>query len=122
MQSIKRSIIAILIVTLSSIPQVFAAQALEQKAQAMVTTQDWVNEQTKEELANNILQVLDQDDVRKKLIANGISPEEAKTRVASLNYQDLQNMNTQIEQARYGGDILIAILIVVLIIYLVKRI
>ena len=123
MHSIKHSIITALIVSLSSLPQVFAAQAIEKKAEAtMVSTQDWVNDQTKEELAANILQVLDRDYVRKKLVASGISPDEAKTRVASLNYQDLQNMNAQIEQARYGGDILIAILVIVLIIYLVKRI
>jgi|JI10StandDraft_1071094.scaffolds.fasta_scaffold08078_10 hypothetical protein len=65
---------------------------------------------------------LQNDDVKAQLQAKGVSAEEMTSRLASLSDQEMNSMSTQIQQARAGGDLLIAILVIVLIIYFIKRI
>ncbi|MGE3975408.1 MAG: PA2779 family protein [Bdellovibrionales bacterium] len=65
---------------------------------------------------------LKRTDVREQLMAYGLSAEEASKRMASLSELELRQLAGQVEEARAGGDILIAVLVVVLIIFLIKRI
>jgi hypothetical protein len=69
-----------------------------------------------------VLGYLNEGHVRDQLIQNGVAPEEASVRLASLSDQELRQLATQVQEARAGGDILVTILLVVLIVFLVKRI
>ena len=88
----------------------------------MISTQEVVNEVSRTEALNNVNNFLGRTDVQKLLIERGLSAEEATLRVASLSQAELNRLSGQIEQAKAGGDVLVAILLVVLIIFLIKRI
>tara|TARA_B110001454_G_scaffold219204_1_gene252197 strand:- start:7611 stop:8090 length:480 start_codon:yes stop_codon:yes gene_type:complete len=65
---------------------------------------------------------LQNDQVKAQLHAKGVSAEEMTSRLASLSDQELKSMSTQIQQSRAGGDLLVTVLLIVLIIYFIKRI
>lgn len=88
----------------------------------MISTDVALAEQTRNQSVHKVHDFLSRSDVQKLMIERGLSPEEASLRVASLSQAELQELSGQVEQAKAGGDILVAILVVVLIIYLVKRI
>lgn len=74
------------------------------------------------EIEQGVLNAVKQDEVKKELLRNGVSADEVSRRVASLSDSELRTLSGQLQQARAGGDILVTILVVVLIIYLVRRI
>ena len=100
---------------LSNIPTVALAQT-------MIPTTVVVTELNREQTQAKINDFLSRSDVRNELMKRGVSADEVTQRLASLNEQELRQLSSQMDQAQYGGDILIAILIVVLIIFLIKRI
>lgn len=65
---------------------------------------------------------LQNSDIKAQLRDKGVSAEEMTSRLASLSDQELQTMSTQVKQARAGGDLLVTVLVIVLIIYFIKRI
>lgn len=65
---------------------------------------------------------INRQDVKKMLVERGISAEEASVRLANLSDSEIKQIEGQVKQAKAGGDILVTILLIVLIIYLVKRI
>jgi hypothetical protein len=87
----------------------------------MIATSEAVREFDRAQTQARVQSYLQMNAVKKALAARGISPDEMNQRLASLSDQELRQMADQMDQARYGGDILIAILIVVLIIFLIKR-
>ncbi len=60
-------------------------------------------------------------EVEKLLVERGVSPEEAASRLARLSEAELRALAGQVEQAQAGGDILVTVLIVVLIIFLIRK-
>lgn len=88
----------------------------------MIPTTVVVSELSRADAQAKVEDLLKQEDVKKQLTANGVSVEEATQRLASLSEAEMKNLAGQIDQARAGGDILFTILIVVLIIFLIKRI
>ena len=121
----KRSKLAITIVLtflMSHLPNVAAAEKLAAQQGEMISTDVVVHNFNRQRTEQDILNYLSKDKAKETLMANGISAEEASARIASLSDQELQDMSKQVEQAKYGGDILVTILIVVLIIFLIKRI
>lgn len=74
------------------------------------------------EMENDIKEFLKKEDVKSKLKEKGLSADEISSRLASLSDSELQMMSKQVQEARAGGDILVAILLVVLIIYFARRI
>lgn len=88
----------------------------------MVSTQSVVNEMSRTETMTELNSLLDREDIQKELIKRGVDPKEVSARLASLSEQEMQQLSGQVAQARAGGDILWTILIVVLIIFLIKRI
>ena len=88
----------------------------------MIATQAVVDELSKSEALNRVNNFLTRADVQKLLMERGLSAEEASLRVASLSETELNQLSGQIEKAKAGGDILVTILLVVLIIFLIKRI
>ncbi len=118
----KKVIVIGLTVLLTRVPELYAVDAVQGQ---MISTTAWVNEAARQEMAEKVSKFLDRNDVREQMTASGVSAEEAKLRVAALSDAELQNLSNEIDKATYGGDvvgILVIVLLVVLIIYLVKRI
>lgn len=101
---------------ISNVPSVVIASP------GMIPTHVFAEEMTRTQALQNVQNYLNRTDVQQALIERGLSPEEASSRLASLSEAELRQLSGQIEQARAGGDILVTILIVVLIIFLIKRI
>ena len=88
----------------------------------MISTQDFLNQSAK---SQKVIDFLKQDEVKNHLLRLGVSPEEAQMRVASLSQEELEKLNKEIQKATAGGEViglLTVVLLVVLIIYFVKRI
>jgi hypothetical protein len=105
---------------LTHIPNIAAAEVAQEMT--MIPTNVVVLNLNQTEAQANVEKFLNRDDVRQQLITNGISADEAATRVAALSPAEMKNLSDQMTQARAGGDILVAILVVVLIIFLIQRI
>lgn len=91
-------------------------------AKAMIPTSTVVTELNRTEAQGKIKNFLSEDKIRQTLEEKGLSADEINTRLAHLSDQEMQDLAGQIEQARYGGDILVTVLLIVLIIYFAKRI
>lgn len=114
--------IGVLSLALSHLPNVVLAETLQAQSHKMVSTTEMLESFDRKLAQEKVVNYLSQNDVEQKLVAQGVSVAEAKARVASLSDQELQNLSQQVDKAQYGGDILITVLLIVLIIYLVKRI
>ena len=110
----------VLLLSLSSLPQVAFAETVAHSK--MISTATVIEQFNRKATQEKVANYLNQQDIEKKLVEQGVSVDEAKQRIASLSDVELQNLSQQIDKAQYGGDILFTILIVILIIYLVKRI
>lgn len=115
-----------LVLLLSNIPHVLLAETVRKSLGPMIPTEVVVNElakaQSRERDLADVEGFLSLEQVQKELEARGLSKDEARLRVAALSETELRGLAKQMDQARAGGDILIAILLVVLIIFLIKRI
>lgn len=96
--------------------------AAVEKSVELRPTSDVLTELNVKNHRDRVEAFLQKDQVVQKLSELGISKEEAKLRMAQMDDQQIQQMSQQIAEARAGGDILYVILVVVLIIFLVKRI
>ena len=101
---------------LTNIPGVALAQ------DGMISTSAVAAEMSRTQAERRVQDFLGQSQVRQQLIDRGVSPDEVSQRMASLSDTELRQMAGQMEQARAGGDILVTVLIVVLIIFLIQRI
>jgi len=119
---LSKSLLAIFMALLiSNIPQLASAAA----AQEMVSTNALVEELTRAQAQDKIRVQLERDDVRSELVKLGVSPDEISKRVASLSDSEMRQLAQQLDQAQFGGDvtgILVVVVLVLLIIYLAKRI
>jgi len=118
-QRLKLICIYVISALLTNIPNMAFAESAKL---SMIPTSIVVAELTRAEAQAKVQSLLSRSEVQKQLLANGVSIEEASRRVASLSEAELRNLAGQLEQERAGGDVLVAVLLVVLIIYLVKRI
>lgn len=91
-------------------------------AEGMIATNVVVADLTRAQAQSNIESMLSRTEVREQLLKGGVSADEVTSRLASLSESEMRQLSDQVSQARAGGDILIAILVVVLIIFLIKRI
>jgi len=120
-QKTRLFVISVLTLLLSHIPNVAVAEVALQSGQ-MVPTSILVADLTRAQAQSRIQNYLDQKELRQKLADRGLSADEISTRLASLSDTEMKQLAQQMDQAQYGGDILVAILLVVLIIYFAKRI
>jgi len=88
----------------------------------MVPTNVAVADLTRAQASQQVQNFMGDDQVRTELLKRGVSPDEVNQRLANLSDVEVKQLAGQIETARAGGDILWAILIIVLIIFIVKRI
>lgn len=115
MNNLKTSIASLLIVCVTSLSlptQAFAA---------IVTTEEAVASSGMSGERERIASFLSRDDVRKSLEAQGVDPQAAIERVATLSDQEVQQLATRIDNAPAGGNIL-GILFTVFIVLLVTDI
>lgn len=107
---------------MSNIPNVVMAEMALAPSHQMISTSAVLAELTRAEAETEVRGYLERSEVQSELLKQGLSPDEITTRLASLSEQEMRQLSSQVKEARAGGDILIAILVVVLIIYLIKRI
>jgi hypothetical protein len=120
---LRKILVVMLAVMMTRVPQLHAAAQVEGQ---MISTVEWVNEQGRKEMIEKVNHFLSRQEVATQLSQHGVSASEAQGHIASLSDAELQNLSHEIDNATYGGDgvvgILVVVLLVVLIIYLVKRI
>lgn len=115
MNNLKTYIASLLIVCLTSLSLPMQALA------AIVTTEEAVASSGASGERDRIASFLSRDDVRQSLEAQGVDPQAAIERVATLSDQEVQQLATRIDNAPAGGDIL-GILFTVFIVLLVTDI
>lgn len=118
----KLTIIATMCLLMSHIPNIAVAEVLVNESNSMIPTSLVLADLNRAQTENEIREFLSTAEVRNQLAKEGVSESEISKRIASLSEQELQQLAGEVKEAKAGGDILFAILIVVLIIYLVKRI
>lgn len=91
-------------------------------AGSMITTQVVIDQMSQAQTQEKIESFLLKEEVRRELLSQGVTQEEIRSRLASLSPTELQDLTIQMDHAQAGGSILVTVLLVVLIIYLVKRI
>lgn len=72
-----------------------------------------------------LMQTLAREDVRAALAAQGLDPEEAQARVASLTDAEVRQITGQLDRLPAGGDglgIIIAVLVIVLLVILILKV
>ncbi len=122
LSSISKNItIAALTVLMSHVPNVALADVVIQR-QEMVSAGSVLADISREEAAKEVKNYLSKTEVQAELMKHGLTADEVNTRLASLSKQELQQLAGQVQEARAGGDVLVTILVVILIIFLVQRI
>lgn len=105
---------------ISNIPSVVMAET-EINTQ-MIPTHQVVQNLSRAETINAVNEYLDRKDVQEELIKRGLNPDEVSERLASLSEAEMKQLSLQVAQAKAGGNILVTIVLVLLIIFLIKRI
>jgi hypothetical protein len=92
----------------------------------MIATNQAVSDRARAENLSSVQNFLDRVEVQDELIKRGVSPEEAKQRVAGLSDFELQKVAGNIENAPAGADVIVislgTVLLVILILLLIDRI
>jgi hypothetical protein len=91
----------------------------------MISTSEALTQMDRAQGERTVSEFLGRSDVKEQLVKLGVSPEEAGRRLASLSDAEVKKLSTDIDHATAGGDvtgILVVVLLVVLIIYLIKRV
>ncbi len=111
-----------MVTLMSHIPNVVMADEMISARNEMISTNMVLANMSRAEAEQEVNAYLQKDEVRAQLLKQGVSADEVSSRLASLSEQEIRQLSGQIQKAQAGGDILMAILIVVLIIFLIKRI
>lgn len=119
-----KMVISLVLGLVLSLPLPQSAQAAQAQNLGMnlATTEQALLEISSGEAQSEVNSFFAKDEVRKMLFDHGVSREEIDQRLASLSDQEIFTLSTQVKQARAGGDILITVLVILLIIYFAKRI
>ena len=88
----------------------------------MVSTSTALEDLNRDSMEKNISDFVHESDIKNELIKRGVSAGEVDARLAALSESEMRILSGQVKEARAGGDILITILLIVLIIYFIKRI
>jgi len=96
----RRKSIAILVIIALSTFSIISAPAHA----AMINTAEILKQNQYDHARKRINMFLNRSEVQKHLVAWGVNPEEARTRVDSLTDQEIDKIATQIDQLPAGGD------------------
>lgn len=116
----QRTVIITLSLFLSHAPQVAFAETVQ--SLEMLPTSAVLAEVSREQTEKDVRDLLQSQEIRRAFEKQGLSADEASLRIAALSDQELRQLSSQLKEARAGGDILVTILVIVLIIFLIKRI
>lgn len=64
-------------------------------------------------------QLLEREDAQQQLLSLGVSPEQARERIASLSDSELARINQGIDTLNAGGDSVLGILLVIFIVFVI---
>ena len=106
--------------TLIELPIMKSAHASD-----MISTTEVVDNLSRGQDQQKIIEYMGRKEVQDQMIKLGVKPEEAKLRLAGLSDREMRKMAGEIETSTAGGDlggILIIVLVILAILYLVKRI
>ncbi|OFZ30706.1 MAG: hypothetical protein A2622_13640 [Bdellovibrionales bacterium RIFCSPHIGHO2_01_FULL_40_29] len=116
---LKRNFCALgMAVFISNIPQIVVAET----ALTMIPTSTVLQNLSVQDAKESVSAFMSRTDVQQQLLERGLSAAEVEQRLAALSPSELNSLASQMNEARAGGDILVTILLVVLIIFLIKRI
>lgn len=91
----------------------------------MISTTDVIAELSNEQIRTNVNEFMAREDVKNEMTRMGVSPEEASKRLAAMSETELKQVAQEIEKQKAGADVIVislgTILIVVLIIFLIRR-
>lgn len=87
----------------------------------IVGTDTVMTETGSEQKRAEVMALLDREDVRERLEQYGVSPEEARERVASMTQTELAELAQNIDELPAGGSTLILALVLVILILLLVR-
>lgn len=90
------------------------------KVESLAPTRQVFEELSQAEQVDELNNFVASDEVREELKKHGVSQEEISQRLAALSKDEIKQLHSQIIEARSGG-LLVEILIIVLIIYLIRR-
>ena len=118
--------LVVFVLTLAMIEVPFELNAGGAAAGEMISTRDSVAFLMEIQTRQKVLDYMNRADVQRELIKNGVAPQEATMRVASLSSAELHRLSDQIDQAQYGGDVIVislgTVLLVILILLLIGRV
>lgn len=118
----KNIIVLVISVLLSHVPEIAMAAHTTQVGTQMISTETVLSDLDQSESEQKIGEFLLTSNAQNELMMQGISSEEASARLASLSDLEIRDLSMQIQEAKAGGDVLITVLLILLIVFLVQRI
>lgn len=112
----RKCIAALLILSLSQLSIIGAAQATIIGTETVAATASDADTQARR---TRVLAFLDREDVVRQFDQLGVSPTEAKARVAAMSDEELLNLADRIDQAPAGGDAIGAIITAAVLVFIV---
>lgn len=94
-------------------------------AAGMISTSSAIELMNRAEHQAKVVNFLSRTDVQKQLIQFGVTADEATKRIASLSDAELQNLTQEIDHGTAAGSltgVLVLVILVLLIVYLFKRV
>ena len=109
---------------MSNIASVAIATELSGKLsdQKMVSASDVLAEVTREQTEADVRNFMQNSNVKDELLKHGLTQEEISSRLANLSEREMRQLSIQVNEAKAGGDVLVTVVLVLLIIFLAKRI
>jgi hypothetical protein len=114
--------IAAMVIVISGLPNTVLASHIIDTRSEMISTSFVLEQLNRAESEKQIQEFISKPEMYNALIKQRLTPSEITERLAILSDIEIRQLSAQIKQQRAGGDVLMAILIVVLIIFLVNRI
>ena len=107
---------------MTNAPYIVAAQA----AEGMIPTAAVVEQLSRTQSEAQIIELISRADVQAQMESFGLSKNQVTERLATLSDTEIRELTKQIDQAKFGGDgvvgILVLVVVVLLIIFLVRRV
>jgi len=82
---------------------------------AVITGTDLVSQQQDQLARDQLVQNLDREDIQKALLAQGVDPQLAKQRVASMTKEEVRLLNQKMDELPAGGSFVGAAVLVFLV-------
>ncbi|WP_024850305.1 DUF6627 family protein [Hydrogenovibrio kuenenii] len=104
-------------IALSMILTLLASFVLPVQA-AMIGTGEMLHQQSMVNERVKLAAFLDRDEVKQQLVSMGVSPDQVKSRVASMTDQEVSEINHKMEAMPAGGDVL-GIVVLIFIVFVI---